>query len=141
MAKQNKLAVFAHLEEEFVPAGILALNEENTAVIASEFAYGLKYLARHNAIEIDPVSLVYNIFVSNDDDHPRNHGFLWDPAIKGWRLSPLYDVMPRPTVSTERYLFLGVGQSGRLATLDNAMTAKEMFNLSTRDAAAIIMQI
>jgi serine/threonine-protein kinase HipA len=85
--------------------------------------------------------MVYNIFVSNDDDHPRNHGFLWDPAIKGWRLSPLYDVMPRPTVAAERYLFLGVGQSGRLATLDNAMTAKEMFNLSVRDAAAIIAQV
>lgn len=57
MANQNKLAVFAHLEEEFVPAGILTLTEENTAVIASEFAYGLKYLDRHNAIEVDPVSL------------------------------------------------------------------------------------
>ncbi|HCE09619.1 MAG TPA: type II toxin-antitoxin system HipA family toxin, partial [Oxalobacteraceae bacterium] len=57
MAKQNKLAVFTHLEEEFVPAGLLILTEENTTVIASEFAYGLKYLARHNAIEIDPVSL------------------------------------------------------------------------------------
>lgn len=85
--------------------------------------------------------MVYNIFVSNDDDHPRNHGFLWDPGIKGWRLSPLYDVMPRPTVATERYLFLGVGQSGRLATLDNAMTAKEMFNLSAREAAAIIAHV
>ncbi len=85
--------------------------------------------------------MVYNIFVSNDDDHPRNHGFLWDPVIKGWRLSPLYDVMPRPTVATERYLFLGVGQAGRLATLDNAMTAKEMFNLSEREAAAIIAHV
>jgi serine/threonine-protein kinase HipA len=56
-------------------------------------------------------------------------------------LSPLYDVMPRPTIATDRYLFLGVGQSGRLATLDNAMTAKEMFNLSLRDAVAIIDQI
>lgn len=85
--------------------------------------------------------MVYNIFVSNDDDHPRNHGFLWDPVMKGWRLSPLYDVMPRPTVATERYLFLGVGQAGRLATLDNAMSAKEMFNLSEREAATIIGHI
>jgi serine/threonine-protein kinase HipA len=85
--------------------------------------------------------MVYNIFVSNDDDHPRNHGFLWDPVIKGWRLSPLYDVMPHPTVATERYLFLGVGQSGRLATLDNAMTAKETFNLSTQEAAATIARV
>lgn len=85
--------------------------------------------------------MVYNIFVSNDDDHPRNHGFLWDPGIKGWRLSPLYDVMPRPTVATERYQFLGVGHSGRLATLDNAMSAKEMFSLSAREAAAIVADV
>jgi serine/threonine-protein kinase HipA len=57
MAKQTKLVVFTHLEEEFAPAGILTLTEENTTAIASEFAYGLKYLARNNAIEIDPVSL------------------------------------------------------------------------------------
>ena len=85
--------------------------------------------------------MVYNIFVSNDDDHPRNHGFLWDPVIAGWRLSPLYDVMPRSTTATERYQFLGVGQLGREATLDNAMTAKEAFNLSTQDAAAIIAHV
>lgn len=85
--------------------------------------------------------MVYNIFVSNDDDHPRNHGFILDPVIKGWRLSPLYDVMPRPTVATERYQFLGIGQSGRLATLDNAMSAKEMFNLSVPEAAAIIAHV
>lgn len=82
--------------------------------------------------------MVYNIFVSNDDDHPRNHGFLWDPYIKGWRLSPLYDVMPRPAVGTERLLFLGVGQGGRAANLDNALSAKEKFNLSLQDATSII---
>lgn len=85
--------------------------------------------------------MVYNIFVSNDDDHPRNHGFLWDPALRGWRLSPLYDVMPRPTVATERFLFLGVGQAGRLATIDNAMSARKMFSLSEDDAASIIARI
>jgi serine/threonine-protein kinase HipA len=46
--------------------------------------------------------LVFNIFVTNDDDHLRNHGFIWDPALRGWRLSPLYDVMPRPMLATER---------------------------------------
>jgi serine/threonine-protein kinase HipA len=85
--------------------------------------------------------MVYNIFVSNDDDHLRNHAFLWDPVLKGWRLSPLYDVMPRPTMATERLLFLGVGRSGRLATLDNALSAREMFSLSEREAAGAIAKI
>ena len=85
--------------------------------------------------------MVYNIFVSNDDDHPRNHGFLWDPTLAAWRLSPLYDVMPRSSIATERYQYLGVGKLGRSATLDNAVTAKEAFNLSTQDASTIIADV
>jgi serine/threonine-protein kinase HipA len=85
--------------------------------------------------------LVFNIFVSNDDDHLRNHGFLWDPRIAGWRLSPLYDVMPRPSVASERNLHLGVGPQGRNATLDNAFAARERFTLSSRAAAESIAKI
>lgn len=85
--------------------------------------------------------MVYNIFVSNDDDHLRNHGFLWDPVLKGWRLSPLYDVMPRPSAAFERFLFLGVGPQGRLAHLDNALAAREMFSLSKKDATSLISQV
>lgn len=40
--------------------------------------------------------MVLDIFVTNDDDHLRNHGFVRDPRLGGWVLSPLYDVVPRP---------------------------------------------
>lgn len=36
--------------------------------------------------------IVFNIAVSNCDDHLRNHGFLLTP--QGWRLSPAYDINP-----------------------------------------------
>src|SRR3569833_2702034 len=52
--------------------------------------------------------LVFNILVNNDDDHLRNHGFIWDPRLPGWRLSPLFDVMPRASMASERRLHLGV---------------------------------
>lgn len=97
-------------------------------------------LIRENNRELF-LRMVYNIFVSNDDDHLRNHGFLWDPTLKGWRLSPLYDVMPRPSVAYERFLFLGVGPQGRQAHLDNAMAAREMFSLNEKDAASLIAQV
>ncbi len=85
--------------------------------------------------------MIYNVLVSNDDDHLRNHGFLWDPRLPGWRLSPLYDVLPRASSATERFLHLGVGPQGRLATLGNALEAHAMFTL-TRDAAtALIGQV
>jgi serine/threonine-protein kinase HipA len=85
--------------------------------------------------------LVFNIFVSNDDDHLRNHGFVWDPRLPGWRLSPLYDVMPRATLASERRLHLGVGPEGRIATLDNAFAGRETFTLSTEAAAQSIARI
>jgi serine/threonine-protein kinase HipA len=85
--------------------------------------------------------MIFNIFVSNDDDHLRNHGFLWDSRLPGWRLSPLYDVMPRPSVASERRLHLGVGPEGRAATLDNAFRSREQFTLSSEDAASIIARV
>jgi serine/threonine-protein kinase HipA len=85
--------------------------------------------------------LVFNIFVNNDDDHLRNHGFVWDPRLPGWRLSPLYDVMPRASLATERRLHLGVGPQGRIATLDNAFAGREMFTLSAEAAAESIARI
>lgn len=85
--------------------------------------------------------MVFNILVSNDDDHLRNHGFLLDPRLGGWRLSPLYDVMPRPGIAQERTLHLGVGPQGRAATLDNALAAHAAFTLSERDAATAIDEV
>jgi serine/threonine-protein kinase HipA len=85
--------------------------------------------------------LVFNIFVSNDDDHLRNHGFVWDPRLPGWRLSPLYDVMPRASLAFERRLHLGVGPEGRSATLDNAFAGRETFTLSSDAAGQSIAKI
>ncbi len=80
--------------------------------------------------------MVFNILVTNDDDHLRNHGFLWDAA--GWRLSPLYDVVPKPQVGLERRLVLAVGPAGREATLDNAQAGAAVFDLGSEDARAIV---
>jgi serine/threonine-protein kinase HipA len=85
--------------------------------------------------------MVYNILVSNDDDHLRNHAFISDPRLAGWRLSPLYDVLPRASHATERFLHLGVGPQGRLATLDNALEAHEMFTLSRATACKMMADV
>ncbi len=85
--------------------------------------------------------MVFNIMVSNDDDHLRNHAFLYDPDGEGWRLSPLYDVVPKPQASQERRLHLSVGPNGRVAQLDNAMDGAGRFGLLQPDAAQIIDRI
>jgi serine/threonine-protein kinase HipA len=85
--------------------------------------------------------MVFNILVSNDDDHLRNHGFVLDPRLGGWRLSPLYDVVPRPGVAYERFLHLQVGPQGKLATLDNALANHTAFDLERPDAVACMAQV
>lgn len=85
--------------------------------------------------------MIFNIFVSNDDDHLRNHGFVKDPMLSDWRLSPLYDVLPRPSLATERFLHLGVGPQGRVATLDNALAGHDRFTLSRSVASRLIGEV
>lgn len=85
--------------------------------------------------------MVFNILVSNDDDHLRNHAFLYDADGKGWRLSPLYDVVPKPQVAQDRLLHLAVGPLGRQARLDNALNGAGRFGLLPPDAARIIDRV
>ena len=85
--------------------------------------------------------MVFNILVSNDDDHLRNHAFLFDAEGGGWRLSPLYDVVPKPQVAQERMLHLSIGPQGRLARLANALAGAGRFGLLPPDAARIIDRI
>lgn len=76
--------------------------------------------------------MVFNILCNNNDDHLRNHGFLWDG--KGWHLSPGYDIVPFPQVSLERDLAIGVGRNGRRATLRNALSEVASFGMSQEEA-------
>lgn len=101
--------------------------------------------------------MVFNILVNNDDDHLRNHGFVLmespaqnpvrgaqepqDDVALAWRISPLYDVVPRPVHSHHRRLHLGVGAYGKEATLGNAVSWCERFGLSRTDAIAEIDRI
>jgi serine/threonine-protein kinase HipA len=46
---------------------------------------------RETEVEQAFLRAAFNIGVANDDDHSRNHAFLFDPA-DGWRLAPAYDL-------------------------------------------------
>ncbi len=81
--------------------------------------------------------MVFNILVRNTDDHPRNHGFLFDGS--SIRLSPAYDIVPsiaRPGVGTDFSLAMSVGDRGREATLENALSRAARFGLSKDEARA-----
>ncbi|XBS69202.1 hypothetical protein ABK905_22500 [Acerihabitans sp. KWT182] len=59
MTSEQTLMVHAFLpgSTQSVPAGKLHILEEGSDLQASRFVYGLKYLKRNGAIEIDPVGL------------------------------------------------------------------------------------
>lgn len=57
--------------------------------------------------------ILFNVCVSNVDDHMRNHGFLL--TRRGWRLSPAYDMNPDP---------LGEGLKLNISETDNAQDLK-----------------
>lgn len=40
--------------------------------------------------------MIFNAVCGNDDDHPRNHAVVFNPAEGRWRLSPAFDVVPNP---------------------------------------------
>jgi serine/threonine-protein kinase HipA len=80
--------------------------------------------------------IVFNICVSNTDDHLRNHGFIM--TSKGWELSPAYDINP---VETGTGLSLNISESDNGLSLDLAMEVHEYFRLKEKRALGIIKEI
>lgn len=76
--------------------------------------------------------VVFNIAVSNTDDHLRNHGFLSTPT--GWRLSPAYDINP---VTPANGLSLNISDNDNSLDFELAMEVAEFFQLGTKDAKSI----
>ena len=80
--------------------------------------------------------IVFNICVSNVDDHLRNHGFLL--TSKGWKLSPAYDINPSES---------GDGLKLNISTTDNAqdlalaLEVAENFRLKKPKAEKILEEI
>lgn len=83
--------------------------------------------------------MVFNILISNDDDHLRNHAFINAP--RGWRLSPVYDLVPHAQIGYERHQAIIVGKKGREGSLKNAMTEAGRFGLTDSHAMTIIKEV
>jgi serine/threonine-protein kinase HipA len=80
--------------------------------------------------------MVFNILISNSDDHLRNHGFLYQGS-EGWRLCPAYDLNPVPTDIRRRALSTSINGQDNTASLGLAMEAASYFGLSQERAREI----
>jgi serine/threonine-protein kinase HipA len=77
--------------------------------------------------------IVFNLLVSNTDDHLRNHGFLY-PNAEGWRLAPAYDLNPVPTDIKPRVLTTSISVDDGTASLKLALKVSEYFELDLKEA-------
>jgi serine/threonine-protein kinase HipA len=72
---------------------------------------------RETEVEQAFLRAVFNIGVANDDDHARNHAFLFDPT-DGWSLAPAYDLTRASYPLGSGYRAAGIG--GRFSNLTPA---------------------
>ncbi|RTR35906.1 type II toxin-antitoxin system HipA family toxin [Shewanella canadensis] len=80
--------------------------------------------------------IVFNIAVSNTDDHLRNHGFLL--TDKGWRLSPAYDLNP---VVGKQGLHLNITDTDNALDYQLAFDVKDFFRLTQAEATQIYDEV
>ena len=80
--------------------------------------------------------IAFFIFISNTDDHLRNHGFIL--TNKGWALSPVYDINPNPFGSGLR---LNINEIDNSLSIDLALEVAEYFRLNKLEAEKIISDI
>jgi serine/threonine-protein kinase HipA len=102
-------------------------------------------LARHGAQgKTDAHALfrrvVFNVMISNVDDHLRNHGFLWFGKA-GWSLSPAYDLNPAPTDLKARVLTTNIDLDEGTCSLDLLEQASGYFALTLAQARVIIKEV
>lgn len=84
--------------------------------------------------------VVFNVLISNVDDHLRNHGFLW-LGKNGWSLSPAYDLNPVPADIKARVLTTNISLDEATCSLDLLEAAAEYFSLSLAQARMIIKEV
>jgi|SRR6218665_298656 len=80
--------------------------------------------------------IVFNMLVSNTDDHLRNHGFLLEK--EGWRLSPAFDI--NPSIDKDG-LALNVDMDSNQLDLELAKSVGVHFRLSEKEMDDVVDEV
>jgi serine/threonine-protein kinase HipA len=83
--------------------------------------------------------MVFNVLISNTDDHLRNHALL--RGDKGWRLSPAYDMNPCPRDVSNGMHQLALNELDHTGSLEIAMSVAEYFGLKMTEAKSIAGEV
>lgn len=113
---------------------LLGKNDGASAADGSSYLDMASFIRKYGAAPKEDLQelwsrIVFNMAVSNTDDHLRNHGFIL--AKEGWRLSPLYDVNPNADGDV---LSLNVNESNNLIDFKLALEVAPTFGLTAKQA-------
>lgn len=94
--------------------------------------------AAHRAADLRQLwtRVVFNILVSNTDDHLRNHGFILE--ADGWRLAPAYDLNPDVE---KRFHTLTIDTQDNSPDVGLALATAEFYDLSMAEARQILATV
>jgi len=84
--------------------------------------------------------MVFNISISNIDDHLRNHGFLLNEK-KCWELSPAYDTNPVSRQQSPNFHSLCINNISTEGSIDAAFSVLDEFRLSKEKANSIYKDV
>ncbi len=84
--------------------------------------------------------MVFNVLISNVDDHLRNHGFLW-LGRSGWYLAPVYDLNPTPVDVKPRILTTNISLDDATCSLQLALDQAGLFAITAKEATGIAAEV
>jgi serine/threonine-protein kinase HipA len=110
----------------------------NTPGSYLEIAEFIQFSGSNIAADLEQLwrRIVFNIAISNTDDHYRNHGFI--VVDNGWHLSPAYDI--NPSVDKDG-LALNIDMDNNALDWELAKSVGAFFRLSNRQMDAIITEV
>ncbi|HCO84711.1 MAG TPA: toxin HipA [Arenibacter sp.] len=126
----------------FSSAMTMTGNNEDTIRNSSASYLDIAEFIQTNGVNIDRNlhqlwrRIVFNIAVSNTDDHLRNHGFIL--TSKGWKLSPAYDI--NPSIDKDG-LALNIDMDNNALDLEQAKSVGEYFRLDDKKMDTIIEEV
>lgn len=116
--------VFIYLpgEATAVPAGRLTMVEDGNALKASTFAYGRRYVARANALPVDPVSLALSAAPGGEERLPTAgltlFGALRDATPDAWGRRVIENRLRAPPNGLPESVYLDYAGPHRAGALD-----------------------
>lgn len=126
----------------FASAMTMTGNNEDTlkekAASYLDIAEFIQYTGAQNKQDLHQLwrRIVFNISISNTDDHLRNHGFIL--TEKGWVLSPAYDL--NPSIEKDG-LALNIDSENNALDVDLAKSVGDYFQLRPNEMDKIINDV